>query len=47
MRKEFFNCSIEELEKLVLEIEPTAPFTTTMLAEQYRQTLEIESQNTK
>ena len=47
MRKEFFHCSIEELEKLVLEIEPTAPFTTTMLAEQYRQTLEIESQSTK
>lgn len=45
MRKEFFNCSIEELEKLVLEIEPTAPFTTTMLAEQYRQTLELEAEN--
>lgn len=45
MRKEFFNCSIEELEKLVLDIEPTAPFTTTMLAEQYRQTLELEAEN--
>lgn len=40
-RKEFFNCSIDELELLVREIEPTAPFTKTMLAEQYYNSLEM------
>lgn len=44
-RKEFFYCTIDDLEKLVLEIEPTAPFTRTMLAEQYRQSQEIATQN--
>lgn len=44
-RKEFFYCTIDDLEKLVLEIEPTAPFTRTMLAEQYRQSQEMTAQN--
>ena len=39
MRKEFFNVSIDELEDLVLEINPTAEFNKTMIAEEYRQSL--------
>ena len=37
MRKEFFYTTIDELEKLVTEIEPTAEFNKTMLAEEFRQ----------
>lgn len=37
MRKEFFYASIDELETLVNEIEPTAEFNRTMLAEEFRQ----------
>lgn len=40
-RKEFFYCTIGELEKLVLNLDPTAEFNKTMLAEQYYQTLSI------
>ena len=45
LRKEFFNVSIDELEKLVQEIEPTAEFNRTMVAEQYRQTLSINEES--
>ena len=45
MRKEFFNVSIDELEILVQEIEPTAEFNKTMVAEQYRQTLSINEED--
>uniref|UniRef100_UPI001F16B46A GIY-YIG nuclease family protein n=1 Tax=Roseburia hominis TaxID=301301 RepID=UPI001F16B46A len=38
-RKEFFNVSIDELEQIVYEIEPTAEFNKTMLAEEYRQSI--------
>lgn len=41
LRKEFFRISIDELEKLVMELEPTADFRRTMLAEQYRQSQSI------
>ena len=37
LRKEFFYTSIDELENLVAEIEPTAEFNRTMLAEEFRQ----------
>lgn len=37
-RKEFFKVTIDELEKLVNEIEPTAEFNRTMAAEEYYQT---------
>ncbi|MTP84513.1 GIY-YIG nuclease family protein [Turicibacter sanguinis] len=37
LRKEFFNVSIDELEKIVTEIDPTAEFNKTMIAEEYRQ----------
>lgn len=37
LRKEFFKISIDELENLVTEIEPTAEFNRTMLAEEFRQ----------
>ncbi|MBS5843202.1 MAG: GIY-YIG nuclease family protein [Clostridiales bacterium] len=39
LRKEFFYSSIEELEELVNEIEPTAEFKKTMIAEEFRQSL--------
>jgi hypothetical protein len=41
LKKEFFNISVEELQKLVEEIDPSAEFNMTMMAEQYRQTLTI------
>ncbi|MBO5037808.1 MAG: GIY-YIG nuclease family protein [Clostridia bacterium] len=37
MRKEFFYSTIDELETLVAEIAPTAEFTKTMIAEEFRQ----------
>ena len=41
LRKEFFNVSIDELQRIVERIDPTAPFKVTALAEQYRQSLSI------
>lgn len=41
LRKEFFDISIDELEALVYELEPTAEFSRTMAAEQYRQSLSM------
>ena len=41
-RKEFFRTSLDELEQLVYQYDPSASFNRTMLAEQYRQTLAIE-----
>lgn len=41
LRKEFFRISLDDLEKLVGEIAPTAEFKRTVLAEQYRQSLSI------
>ena len=37
LRKEFFYSTIDELEQLVMEIDPTAEFTRTMLAEEFKQ----------
>lgn len=37
LRKEFFYASLDELESLVTELDPTAEFNRTMLAEEYRQ----------
>lgn len=37
LRKEFFRVSIDELEELVNQIDPTADFSRTMMAEEYRQ----------
>ena len=39
LRKEFFKIPIDDLEKLIYEIEPTAEFNKTILAEEYRQSL--------
>ena len=39
LRKEFFKVSLDDLEALVQEIDPTAEFTRTMAAEEYRQSL--------
>lgn len=41
-RKEFFRISIDELEQLVYDIEPTAEFNKTMLAEEFRQSLSTD-----
>lgn len=41
MRKEFFNITLDELEELVLELEPSAEFNKTMVAEQYRQSQNV------
>lgn len=42
LRKEFFVCTIDELESLVYELEPTAEFNRTMLAEQFFQSGTID-----
>lgn len=39
LRKEFFKVSIDELEQLVMQHDPTAEFKRTMLAEQYYQSI--------
>lgn len=39
LRKEFFYSSIDELEQIVSEVDPTAEFNKTMLAEDFRQSL--------
>ena len=44
LRKEFFDVSIEELEQLVEEINPTAEFNRTMLADDYKQSLSMGDQ---
>lgn len=41
LRKEFFDVSLDEIESLVHEIQPTAEFNRTMEAEQYRQSLSM------
>lgn len=46
MRKEFFYTSVDELEALVNEIEPTAEFNKTMLAEEFRQSLSSDENYT-
>lgn len=43
LRKEFFRTTLDELEQLVFQYDPSASFNRTMLAEQYRQTLAIEN----
>ena len=42
LRKEFFKVELEELESLVFDLQPTAEFTSTMLAEQYNQGLSMD-----
>lgn len=41
LKKEFFKVNLDELEELVMDIDPTAEFNRTMVAEQYRQTLAL------
>lgn len=43
LRKEFFYADVEELEKLVMSIDPTAEFNRTMLAEEFRQSQSTDS----
>ena len=42
LRKEFFNISLDDLEALVNELEPTAEFSRTMAAEEYHQSLSMD-----
>lgn len=42
LRKEFFKVSLDELEQLVSSIDPTAEFNKTMLAEEFRQSSELD-----
>lgn len=42
LRKEFFQVSLDDLERLVNDIDPTAPFNRTMAAAQYYQSLSID-----
>ena len=42
MRKEFFYSDVDELENLVNEIDPTAEFNKTMIAEEFRQSLSTD-----
>ncbi len=42
LRKEFFKVSIDDLQQLVEEVDPTAEFTKTMAAEEYRQSLSTD-----
>lgn len=42
LRKEFFRLNIDDIEQLVQEIDPTAEFNKTMLAEEYRASLDGE-----
>lgn len=44
LRKEFFKVSLDDIEKLVNEIEPSAPFNRTMAAEQYHQSLSMQDE---
>lgn len=44
LRKEFFDVSLEELEALVEEINPTAEFNRTMMADDYKQSLSMGDQ---
>jgi len=39
LRKEFFNTTIDELESLVQDVEPTAEFKRTMVAEEFNQSI--------
>ena len=41
LRKEFFHVSLDRIESLVYELQPTAEFNRTMLAEQYNQSLSM------
>lgn len=45
LRKEFFKVSIDELENLVYEIDPSAEFNKTMLAEEYNQSTSFAAQS--
>ena len=42
LRKEFFHTTLDELENIVAEIDPSAEFKKTMLAEQYYQSLSVD-----
>lgn len=46
LRKEFFKVTIDELEQIVNEIDPTAEFNKTMVATEFRQSLSTDENYT-
>lgn len=44
LRKEFFKVSLDEIQNITNEIEPTAEFKRTILAQEYKRSLDIEQQ---
>lgn len=46
LRKEFFKVDIDELEKIITDIDPTAAFNKTMLATEFRQSLSSDGNYT-
>ncbi|MDG5789871.1 GIY-YIG nuclease family protein, partial [Evansella sp. AB-P1] len=47
LRKEFFSSDVEKLQEVVQDIDPTVEFTTTLVAEEYRQSLSIIEEEKK
>jgi murein DD-endopeptidase MepM/ murein hydrolase activator NlpD len=47
LRKEFFRTSVERLQEIVQDIDPTAEFTTTMAALEYRQSESLRKEEQK
>ncbi|WP_230324274.1 GIY-YIG nuclease family protein [Faecalibacillus faecis] len=47
LRKEFFKIPLDDIEKIVYEEDPAAEFNRTMLAEEYRQSLSIDDDNSE
>jgi flagellar motility protein MotE (MotC chaperone) len=43
LRKEFFRIDLDDLENLVLELQPSAAFSRTLIAQQYRESLSIDT----
>jgi len=44
LRKEFFKTSIDEMEQLVSDLDPTAEFKRTLISQEYEMTIEIENE---
>lgn len=47
LRKEFFKIPLDDIEKIVYEEDPAAEFNRTILAEEYRQSLSIDDDNSE
>jgi len=47
LRKEFFNSDVHQLQEVVQDIDPTVEFSTTLLAEEFRQSLSIQEEESR